>query len=413
MKKLIVYTLYSILYTLYFAPFNHAHASTDPQNATVSATATVLSIPATTSDTSAPTPPILVAPTDGQVTNNPKPEFRWKQSTDSDSNTIYYTLHLNNVANYLGISNNGNSQKYNYVATIGDNHVFLNPTLDLPEGEYNWFVVASDLSGNKSYSTTWHFTIDRTPPILILDNIDEQYQDPDLSTPDPIFDIRGPKDVYLTILTEPWATVTIKLDNASYSYPTNAQGRTTPYFHLTPGSYLVDISSFDQAGLTSTLPTFTLVITESGSIPSTIPTAPSSSYKLPSNLSYLPSTIYELIAPTRFSLTNAIYALLALILDILLIVLWYRRPNILILDRYTNKPIRSAIVYHSRPTTKFRGTNILATRRSPLLYELFRNNRGLLHISRLSRYSTLTIRVGETTHLLSLSVAKSFYTILI
>jgi hypothetical protein len=139
-------------------------ASTDPISATVSATARVPSTSPTTGDTTAPPAVILISPHDGATTNQSRPELVWKTTLDSNSNYVSYTVYLNGVATYLGVSSTGNSQQYNYISHIGDGNIYLTPTLDLAQGSYDWYVRATDGSNNSSYSTTWRFTIDQTPP---------------------------------------------------------------------------------------------------------------------------------------------------------------------------------------------------------------------------------------------------------
>src|SRR5689334_11953172 len=57
-------------------------ASTDPQYATSSATATIPETTGSTTDESGPTAPILIRPEDGTTTGDNKVEFVWRQSSD-------------------------------------------------------------------------------------------------------------------------------------------------------------------------------------------------------------------------------------------------------------------------------------------------------------------------------------------
>lgn len=384
------------------------HAANDPQNATASATATVPATAPTTGDITAPTTPILISPFDGATTNQTRPEFVWRQSSDSDSNTILYTLTLNGVATFLGISSSGNTQKHNFISHIGDNNIYLIPTFDLPEGEYDWSINAYDLSSNTSHSTTWHLTIDETAPFLTLLNLDDRFDHPNLEG-NPTFEIRGPKDVSFSLATESWSTISLRLADHSYSYPTNQTGLTTPNIHLLPGLYTVDITSFDHAGLTTTLPSFTLNITES-MFSITIPSLPGITPSDQTSISYLlpsfPATITQITS--RANLAFYMLILLAVLTSSLLMILWYRQPNILILDKVTNKPYRSLILYHSIPTTRVH--SVLSTHKQPIYYSL---SPARAYIPHLSRYSTLTIRIGNTTHILSLSTSSRQYVLVI
>lgn len=393
-------------------------ASTDPQSATVSATATVPSASATPSDNTAPYPIILIAPTDGTITNQSRPEFVWRQTSDPNSNTILYTLFLNGVATYLGISNTGNTQQSNFVSHIGDGNIYLSPTIDLSVGDYNWQVTATDPSSNQTSSANWHFTIDQTPPFLQVIDIDGVYQNPTIIEGSN-FDLNGPQDVSFIIATESWATISLKIYEGdstvplySQSYPTSNTGMIYPSFPLKPGVYTLDLASFDHAGYTTTLPSFTITLTHP-TYNFTIPAIPgltkpgSIAYNIPA-IPSLPATISQI--NINMNLSIYLYILLAVAMIILLIYLWYQRPNILIIDKDTNRPIRSIKIYHSTPAKSWRG--IYVATHDPVLYQLTPHSHGLAHINRLGRFSTLTLR-SEDNHTLILSISRSqrFYTI--
>lgn len=396
-----------------------AAASTDPISATVSATARVPSTSPTTGDTTAPPAVILVSPHDGATTNQSRPELVWKTTFDSNSNNVSYTLYLNGVATYLGISNTGNAQKHNYISHIGDGNIYLTPTLDLAQGSYDWYVRATDGSNNSSYSTTWRFTIDQTPPPLTVINIDDLYLNP-IITEGVIFDLPGPQEVKLVFTTEPYATVSVTITTSSgqiltYSLPTSSSGLATLYTTLPLGDNSVVTTSFDSAGLTTTLPSFILNL-QSTTYPGNIypPTLPSlrSLANLPSNLISFPATISQ-IKDTNM-IAYLIPSLLAVAILILLILIWKRRYNILIIDIATGRPYRSLIVYHSRPTQKVIVSSSLpwlyVTNHKPILYELGSSGRAYIH--HLGQFSSLTIRTpAGSTHILSISRPQKQYTI--
>lgn len=395
------------------------HASTDPQNATVSATARVPSSSPTTGDTTAPPAVILISPHDGATTNQSRPELVWKSTFDSNSNLVNYTVYLNGVATYLGISNTGNSQQNNYISHIGDGNIYLTPTLDLAQGTYDWYVRATDGSNNSSYSTTWRFTIDQTPPILNVLNIDDVYLTPTI-TEGSIFDLAGPQEVKLIFATEPYATVSVTITKSdgqilSYSMPTNSSGLATLLVDLPLGQNNVVATSFDSAGLTTTLPSFILDLKNtpySGSISSNALPNLRSLTNLPVNLISLPATISQI--KDKDLIAYIPYILLAIIALVLLIFIWKQRYNILIIDVATNKPYRSLIIYHSRPTHSARlsyaTSRLYVTNHEPILYELSRSGRA--YIRRLGRYSSLTIRTPDgDTHILSISRSQKKYKI--
>ncbi len=405
-----------------------ALANTDPQSSTPSATATVPQTQATDVDAVAPTIPILIRPIDGWATADPHPEFVWRRSTDPNGNSLTYTLYLNGVASYLGISNIGNSTSASFTAVIEDQEVKLLPVEALADGEYSWYVTASDISGNTSHSTTWNFTIDTHPPLLTLTDLDTHH-DLTLDSDHPEefvglqFELSGPKDIYFTFLTEASSTLVLQfLDSDNQlvfqsSSPVGASGRVYPYQHLSLGRYSVIASAVDRAQNTVALPSFTLNITQA-QITVPIPNLPGlpglpDSLNLPYtplNLPTLPATIS--LVTTRPIMAIIIMSLLAIAILYLLIVLWKRRYNIIFLDNQL-QPLTNTIVYHSLPTTSRSSSHILVTTRDPLSFSLTTKDHGRLYIPHLTRYSTLTVRSQTATYVLSLSAKRRLYTLIL
>lgn len=411
--------LLPVLFAAYLLTPSNIYAATDPINATVSATARVPSSSPTTGDTTAPPAVILISPHDGATTNQSRPELVWKTTFDLNSNNISYTVYLNGIATYLGVSNTGNSQQNNYISHLGDGNIYLTPTLDLPQGSYDWYVRATDGSNNSSYSTTWRFTIDQTPPPLTVVNIDDLYLSPPI-TEGTIFDLPGPQEVKIIFATEAYATVSVTITKSdgqvlSYSLPTNSSGLATLMVELPLGQNSVVTTSFDSAGLTTTLPSFILNLTSTpypGSIgPDSLPIIRTLA-NIPDNLVSLPATISQIKDGNMIALIH--YILLAIGILILLILIWNRRSNILIIDSSTSKPYRSLILYHSRPThsaiVSSSLSRLFVTNREPILYRL--NANGRAYVRRLGRYSSLTVRTPDgRIHILSLSVNLKHYTI--
>lgn len=412
----ILYTLYSLLYT--YSPV--ALASTDPQSSTPSATATIPSTAATSSDSQAPTAPILIRPVDGTTTSDPRPEFVWRRSSDPNGNTVIYTLYLNGTATHLGISDSGNSSRSNYTARIENSEIKLLPSVSLTDGVYRWYVTASDPSGNSAQSAAWTLTIDTVAPSLTLLDLDT-YHNPSIAEGSN-FDIAGPKDVYFTVLSDPFVDIQITL-TPLYSIPytpytihstTNSQGLAYLYQHLTPGKYTISIVAIDRGNNTTALPSFTVTVTQA-QITVPLPPLPGlpASYSIPYTIYTIPSlpaTIAKI--ETRLPLAYLTIGLLALTLAILLIFLWKRKYN-LILVNSDGVAISEAVVYHSIPTTHSHYTPILVTKFSPISYLLEPNDHGRLYIPRLNRYSTLTIRLDSRTYILSLSAKRKLYTIVL
>ncbi len=386
-----------------------ARANTDPKYATASATATVPSF-ITSTDSHAPTSPILLRPVDEAVTSDPRPELVWRHSEDEDSNTVRYTLFLNGVATYLGISDQGNSQGAGYTARVEAGDIRLLPSAPLPDGRYTWRVEAYDLLHHTSSSATWTFTIDTTAPSLTLIELD--YYHIPLITEGANFDIAGPKDVYFVVSSDPFSNIQILLTSPDISTltltaTTNANGLATLYTHLLIGLYSVNITALDRARNTLSLPNFTLTVTQSlitlpipGKPPLQLPYTPISLPSLPATISLITTSGMSSLMPI---------ALIAIAILILLIFLWSRRYNLILID-YSGRPLLDTKIYHSIPTTKGR-SHLFMTTRKPLLYDLPSTSR--LYIPHLTRYSTLTIRVSQHTHILSLSAQRRVYTLII
>lgn len=381
---------------------------------TISPSATVPGL-SETSDSEAPSIPILVRPEDGTVTGDNRPEFVWKDSVDSGSNTISYDLYLNGVATYLGISNLGNSSGLGYTARLDAGETKLQVTIPIRDGVYNWYVTARDSSGNQSTSTTWNLTIDTVPPTLSIIDIDT-YHNPVIQEGSN-FDIDGPKDVYFTASSDPYATIQISLssqDSDIYHLEshTDSNGLAYLYQHLTPGLYTATVLAFDQAHNITVHPSFTLTIHES-IISIKLPgratplvTFPYTPISLPP--SSLPATVSYIAS--RGILPVFIAALLAAIIVILLIILGKRRYNLIVIDG-SSRPLPAITIYHSIPDTISKSTRVFLSRHDPLSYRLPSTSRGRIYLPHLTRYSTLTIVTPHTTYLLSLSTTSRIYTI--
>jgi hypothetical protein len=420
------------VFSLFTSPFSllpsTAHATTDPQYATSSATATV---PSTTTsvnpgDTTAPTTPILISPADGAHSSDDTPEFVWSQSSDPNGNTVTYTFYLNGIATYLGISNIGNSAGVGYTSRIDAGQIILTPNNGYNDGSYNWYVVASDPSNNHASSTQWNLTIDRVAPVISITDIDT-YHNLTLSSNSPEsfeglnFDINGTKDIVFSILAEPYSTLTLQFLNSDgtlvsqQTVSVDGTGLAYPHTVLQTGVYTIAISAYDLASNTTALPSFTITVSDAQitvplpEIPG-LPGLPNElNIPLPTNpTSTLPASISQV--SSRLRLSSLIYLLLAIAMLGLLYFIWYKKPNIILVD-LDGKPLSNTILYHSIPTNRSQYNPILVTKREPISYTLSDRNMGKLYIHRLSRYSTLTIRTSTATHILSISTVQKVYKI--
>lgn len=380
---------------------NSVQANTDPKSATPSATATIPSF-VVSGDTEPPSTPILISPTNGTITNGTKPEFVWYQSSDPNGNTIYYTLHLNGTATYLGISNLGNSSGTNYTARLDYDQIKLNSLISLPDGTYDWYVTATDLAGNSRHSTSWRLTIDTLAPPLTLTRLDTLDYPPISEGTN--FDLFGPKDVYFTLQTDPNIQVQINLQGPtthSLILRSDNTGLVTFSPSLELGLYAVTLFAMDGAGNLTFLPDFTLTLSQASlPIPGGSPLPiPPILYNFPSALTHLPSSISQISTTSTLALLYVI--MLATGILILLIILRRRRYNLVLLDTQLS-PIKQATLYHSH-NSKFG------------FYKLTPRANNRLYVSNLSRGSSLTIRTISqdicTTHILSISRTTPHYTI--
>lgn len=337
-----MYWLLIIAYCLFQHP-SLAHAQTISLTKTSDISA---SVPATSTeggDDEAPTIPILISPPDGTITNNPRPDFVWERSTDPNGNYVVYALYQNDTAVYLQISDTGNSSGTGYNARIQDGKVHLTPTSDLPDGEYSWLVTASDLAGNTQESTTWYFTVDTKAPPLSVTQLGD-VQDPIVDS-SPTFDFTGPINLTFNTSSEPYAKVTVVLYNTTTGKTitlTDDPGDSSiSYFlpYLALGQYEVFVSAVDQAGNTSSLPTFYLNIKAEETAGPTFP-IPLPPLNIP-KLSSLQAT--AMYVATRVAQAPSIYYLLALLP--LLLLLARRKRNIRLLIESTDKPMARAKVY--------------------------------------------------------------------
>ncbi|RMD92843.1 MAG: T9SS C-terminal target domain-containing protein [Calditrichaeota bacterium] len=102
------------------------------------------------------TPPArfsLVEPDSGIWLNDRKPLFIWRQSNDALSGLSHFDLYLNDTVRVSGIA-------------PSDTSIF--PASPLPDGRYDWKVVASDFAGNSISTSTWTVKIDSTPPVVSI-----------------------------------------------------------------------------------------------------------------------------------------------------------------------------------------------------------------------------------------------------
>lgn len=204
-----------------------------------------------------PTAPILIAPENGSFIATNKPTFIFLASTDENSGIFKYQLFLDGKLFIDNITSE--------VSTI----IISSPS-ELKEGKYSWYVKAWDKAGNYSFSSTWYFTIDITPPFIIITTIEENpdlnFSSIDLTTIPPGATIvtRSRRPVFFG-RGEPGATIQISLkDKRSYQFITKVANDgsfvVVPDQDIANDTYEVTVISFDRAGNTTLLPSFKLIV---------------------------------------------------------------------------------------------------------------------------------------------------------
>jgi len=157
----------------------------------------------------------------------------------------------------------------------------------------------------------------------------------------------------------------------------------TPTYALSDHTYSWYVTASDLSGNTSRSATW--------------------SFTLDTTLPPLVATVTQ-ISPTTYRQTLMTYLLLALVIVILLIFIWKRRYNLILLNPQF-LPIHHATISHSVPN------------QTSKIYYPKANSHGRLYLPHLSRYSTLSIRVQDekvcTTCLLSISVKCKLYTLIL
>lgn len=170
-------------------------------------------------------------------------------------------------------------------------------------------------------------------------------------------------------------------NSSSATYTTILEGniiRLRPTYPLPDGRYSWYVTASDPSGNTSRSETWSFTI-------STV-------------YPFLTATIAKL--ETRVPLAYLTLILLAIAMLLLLIFLWKRRYNLLLLNSQF-RPLANTKIYHSRPPLK------------SSFYHLTSSDHGRLYLPHLNRYSTLTFITKDQTYVLSLSRKSPLYTIVL
>ena len=328
------FSKFLLIITLFNLSITKTQALTKTTSTTPSISAEVPST-ASPTDTTPPFPPILISPTNHIYLNNPQLNFIWRQTTDLNSNTLTYTLHLNQQI-YPNLPSHANliKTKYHTLAKTNTFTFFLNQPL--PDGSYIWYVTAADANQNQANSAIFKFTLDTQPPQLTLNTFD-QHRNLNLNPSNTPISLNFNPNLtthHLTLITEPNALINLTLTNLfnsqsqSFSQtcpPTPNPCRLTFNLSLTSTPHQLQISAFDQAHNSANLPSITLIPI----IPSPLP-------------HFLPATLAQL-QPTSQNLSLYLLLLLAIIL-ILLLIYKRKRLNFIVVAPV---PLKPNIIYLS------------------------------------------------------------------
>lgn len=203
-----------------------------------------------------PAPPILISPSNNAIINSNSPTFIFESSTD-EGGIHKYEFWLNGIFDHE-------------LLHTGSNTHSTTASSALTEGLHTWKVKAVNNSGYGTDSATFSFTVDTTPPIILITGIAENQvslssQDPStipanysVSTTDITPTISGSSEANAVLVFSLSGSV------ASYTLTTTANSSAsfslTPNFQLASDTYTVSVTSSDQASNSSSLPSFTLII---------------------------------------------------------------------------------------------------------------------------------------------------------
>ena len=117
--------------------------------------------------------PILIAPSNYSLTNNPTEPFEWLQAV-SVQGISYHTFYLDGqpiIPKILTSIPTINTPDYFIYHLNG--RLYLTLKNPMAEGSHTWQVSATSVGGTTAYSDLWHFTIDSTLPPIILRQVDQ------------------------------------------------------------------------------------------------------------------------------------------------------------------------------------------------------------------------------------------------
>lgn len=221
-----------------------------------------------------PHPAILITPENGSFSNNASPMFSFYKATDDNSTIWYYQLFLNDslvvsqLAAMVDYVDTGPTPEYGAGYTLWGEPDKISFQLKQPlaEGSYTWKIRAYDTYGNWADSAIWTFTIDLTPPQIIVNQVGQHTdlnlssKDPDSITPNTLFIINS-REPKIVGRSEPSAALKLILGGQNIQKTLFTTADEQGFFEfdlgqLQPGTYTITISASDAASNTTTLKPF-------------------------------------------------------------------------------------------------------------------------------------------------------------
>lgn len=133
----------------------------------------VVNVTASVNDSTPPSVPILISPSNDTITSDTTPTFIWKGSTDAFGIDHYVlTIDGSTLFDNIPITATENSQ---YILTYDSTTEYysLTPKSAIADGTHTWKITAVDPYTNTASSVTWTFTIDSQSPVFVITKIDE------------------------------------------------------------------------------------------------------------------------------------------------------------------------------------------------------------------------------------------------
>jgi len=107
----------------------------------------------------APTVPVLTAPTDGTLTNDNTPYLKWNASTDTEGNSLNYGFEISTASDFSSTALTGGTAGTAF--QVADANALL-------DGTYYWRIRANDGFVSSEWSNVWSFTIDTIAPVITI-----------------------------------------------------------------------------------------------------------------------------------------------------------------------------------------------------------------------------------------------------